>query len=131
MMNIEHLASKMEFLMRDENGYIVSSAITDVDYYPPIYLDKIICKETNQRKDKKIVYLHCFGTEPHCRRKGYGRKLIQDVKQYYKGCLVYLRVSSIGEMTNEQLIDFYKSEGFNLVENTEKYVPQPVMYVEL
>lgn len=62
---------------------------------------------------RRLVYFHSFGTLiKEKQHKGYGRKMLQYVKSQYQDVVMYLAVGSCGPMTNEQLIEFYKSEGF-------------------
>ena len=80
---------------------------------------------------KPTLYISCFGVYDMCNRgKGYGRIMLRWLKDYFNGCILWLEVSSLGPMTNEQLIGFYKSEGFieSPDNNNRKY---PLMYMEL
>lgn len=80
---------------------------------------------------KPVLYIYCFGVYDICNRgKGYGRIMLRWLKDYFNGCVLWLEVSSLGPMTNEQLIGFYKSEGFieSPDNNNRKY---PLMYMEL
>ena len=80
---------------------------------------------------KPTLYISCFGVyDRHNRGKGYGRKMLKWLKDYFNGCILWLEVSSMGPMTNEQLIGFYKSEGFieSPDNNNRSY---PLMYMEL
>lgn len=104
----------------------ITHAYAEIDYYPSWWL-----LEALNSPNKQIIYFHSFGTIYGLRGRGYGRKLLKDVKQYYKGCIVYLGVGALGELTNEQLIEFYKSEGFKLIEEAKRYVSYPVMAIEL
>ena len=130
-MNIKHVSTKKGVFFKIEdkleikldNDYI-SSALTEIVTQPPKWLTNVLGEP-----QKHYVCFFNFGTNRLLRHKGYGRKLLQDVKKYYEGCVVYLGVSSLGEMTNEQLIKFYESEGFKLMENNPHYYP--VMAIEL
>ena len=80
---------------------------------------------------KQALYISCFGVyDMRNRGKGYGRIMLRWLKEYFNGCVLWLEVSSIGPMTNEQLIGFYKSEGFieSPDNNSRSY---PLMYMEL
>ena len=80
---------------------------------------------------KPTLYISCFGVyDRHNRGKGYGRIMLRWLKEYFNGCVLWLEVSSLGPMTNEQLIGFYKSEGFieSPDNNSRSY---PLMYMEL
>ena len=133
-MDIKHVQTKdgVFFKVEDEleitleNDYI-SSALTEFDNRPPEWLMNAF-----NRPQKHYIYFCNFGTNSLVRRKGYGRKLLQDVKKYYEGCIVYLAVGSCGEMSNAQLIEFYASEGFKLIEHNDyPYKGYPVMAIEL
>jgi L-amino acid N-acyltransferase YncA len=80
---------------------------------------------------KPTLYVSCFGIyDKEKKGKGYGRKMLRWLKEYFNGCVLWLEVSSMGPMTNEQLIGFYKSEGFieSPDNNSRSY---PLMYMEL
>ena len=133
-MDIKHVQTKygVFFKVEDEleitleDDYI-SSALTEFDNRPPEWLMNAF-----NRPQKHYIYFGDFGTNSLVRRKGYGRKLLKDVKKYYEGCVVYLAVSSCGEMSNAQLIEFYASEGFKLIEHDDyPYKDYPVMAIEL
>lgn len=78
--------------------------------------------------NKKLLYLHNFGTEREYRRQGYGRHLLKEVLRKYSDCVIFLHVSSSGEMNNEQLIQFYEQEGFKKLCEDEEF---QIMYIEL
>ena len=83
----------------------------------------------------KIFYLHSFGTRNDMLGKGYGRKMIQYLKERYKGSVLYLCVCPPwwGKLSTSALIKFYKSEGFILLDSneTKKYTSYPIMLIEL
>ena len=115
-----------ELEMTLENDYI-SHALTKFVNQPPEWLMNAF-----SRPQKHYIYFCGFVTNSLVRHKGYGRKLLKDVKKYYEGCVVYLVVGSYGEMSNTQLIEFYASEGFKLIENDDYlYKNYPVMAIEL
>lgn len=70
-----------------------------------------------------IYYLDNFGTESRYRRKGYGRELLNLVKEKMKGKFVYLIVSSSCpyDVTDKQLVEFYNSVGFKVHEKKDYY----------
>ena len=80
---------------------------------------------------KPLIYLSCFGTYEDFRRRGYGRQMIQWVKDYFKHCVIWLEVGSTCEMTNEQLIGFYESEGFKCMPGYSEHSTHTVMYIDL
>jgi len=109
-----------------EGDLVLSHAATRlVNRLPQWWLEEL------NYPNKHLVYFSCFGTPPHLRRKGYGRKLLQAVKDYYEGCIVILEVRSIGEMSDEQLVEFYKSEGFEEINPKDGYVAYTTMAIEL
>lgn len=96
---------------------------------PSEYHDYIL--DSVQDPNKKFVYLSDFGVDRDFQHLGYGRTLLRYVINCYHGCNIYLRVSSIGSMSNEELIEFYKSEGFREVEGWQKHSKWPVLIIEL
>ena len=77
---------------------------------------------------KPLIYLSCFGTNLDYQHKGYGRKMLQWVKEYFADCVLWLHVCSGGEMTDDELIGFYESEGFNKLDDGYYF---QTMYIEL
>lgn len=132
-MNIKHEITKRGTYFRlydDNEDEIKTDAICSaLTYLNELPLECII--KPFKRTNKCFIRFCNFGTNHAFRHKGYGRKLLQDVKEYYKGCIVYLLVSSIGEMSNKDLINFYASEGFKLIENYKNYTSYPTMVIEL
>jgi len=109
---------------------VVTSVLTEK--FPPY---RFVSEYVNQPADKFICFSD-FYTKPFARKRGYGRKLIQDVKEYYKGYVVYLGVGCFGQgemMNNNQLISFYQSEGFKVVPQPEDnpFTDYTIMFVEL
>jgi len=89
-----------------------------------------LMKELNQPA-KPVAYFCDFVTDNRVRRKGYGRKLLKEVKKCYKNHIIYLGVGCGDNrgMTRDMLIEFYKSEGFKLMENNPH--TYPIMAIEL
>lgn len=83
-----------------------------------------------QDPNKKFAYLSNFGIQSDFQRLGYGRALLRHVINCYHGYNVYLHVESIGDMDNEQLIEFYKSEGFREVDGWQGHSTHPVLIIE-
>ena len=77
---------------------------------------------------KPLIYLSCFGTNLYYQHRGYGRKMLQWVKEYFADCVLWLHVCSAGEMTDDELIGFYESEGFNKLDDGYDF---QTMYIEL
>ncbi len=127
-MEIKHYSDKYGvcFELQAAGGSYVSRAYTEITNYPPKWLIDAL-----NLQNRHLIYFCNFGTKCFFRGKGYGRILLQDVKKYYKNCVVYLGVGSIGVLTNEQLIKFYESEGFKIIEEAKKHVSYPMMAIEL
>ena len=109
---------------------LVASVVTEKKY-PYRFISDFVGKPENQ-----FVYFSDFYTKPFARKRGYGRKIIQDVKEYYKGYVVYLGVGCYGRgemMNNNQLIAFYESEGFKVVPQPEDvpFTSYTIMFIEL
>ena len=73
--------------------------------------------------DCDIFYLSDFVTKNGERKKGYGRKLLNLVKEDTKGKFIYLIVhsSDVTYMKDSQLVKFYKSIGFEVHEKKDMY----------
>ena len=72
--------------------------------------------------DCDIFYLSDFTTKFRERKKGYGRQLLNLVKENTKGKFIYLIVhTSDGFMKDNQLVEFYKSIGFEVHEKKDMY----------
>ena len=107
-----------------------------VNYLSSAFIEKInldenhwLMKELNQPA-KPVVYFCDFVTDNRVRRKGYGRKLLKEVKKCYKNHVIYLGVGGSNRgMTRDMLIKFYESEGFKLMENNPH--TYPIMAIEL
>jgi GNAT superfamily N-acetyltransferase len=78
---------------------------------------------------RPIIYFSSFFTPVEHRNKGYGRKMLKYIKEYYKGCIVFLHVAGFGELSDEQLVEFYKSEGFK--EYNSDYPHNPLLAIVL
>ena len=70
----------------------------------------------NFPKNIKIYYLCNFRTHKNYRGKGYGKELLNLVKEETKGQYIYLYVGAFdnGQLTDEQLVEFYHSTGFEI-----------------
>ena len=73
--------------------------------------------------DCDIFYLSDFTTTFGERKKGYGRQLLNLVKEDTKGKFIYLIVhsSDVTYMKDSQLVKFYKSIGFEVHEKKDMY----------
>lgn len=74
-------------------------------------------------RDCEIYYLGNFVTENKYRRKGYGRELLNLVKENTKGKFIYLIVHSSNEkyMKDSDLVKFYQSIGFKVHDKKDQY----------
>ena len=92
----------------------------------------LVVKESFSNHRRKVVgfprtgdifYLSSFGTMSDYRRKGYGRKLMNFVKENTKGQFIYLIVHSPSEriITDKQLVKLYESFGFKVHEKKDEY----------
>lgn len=70
-----------------------------------------------------IYYLNSFGTSYKYRQKGYGRQLLNFVKEKMKGKFIFLIVQSVDEdyMKNSDLVKFYQSVGFKIHEKKDAF----------
>ena len=104
-------SNTIQFTIMDEiNGFEdeVTKIYVAHTQRPPKWVVDVL----NAEPQKQFFYVHSFGTYRSLRNRGYGRKMLQHIKKYYAGCVLFLEVGSCGEMTNEQLKAFYESEGF-------------------
>ena len=106
-----NFGNSIQFTLMDEiEGFEQPIEVTSVHVVP--IPPKWIVGVLNAEPQKQFFYVHSFGTYRSLRNRGYGRKMLQHIKKYYAGCVLFLEVGSCGEMTNEQLKAFYESEGF-------------------
>lgn len=63
---------------------------------------------------KQVFYVENFTVVQRQRRKGYGKKLLNHLKECYKGCVLCLQVYPYNNssMDEKQLIEYYRSNGF-------------------
>ena len=80
---------------------------------------------------KPTFYFWNFWVEKDLRRQGYGIKMLDYIKRYYKGCTIVLQVDSCGSMTNSQLIAYYQRNGFKRVTPDWYLSGYPLMVMEL
>ena len=106
-----------EFSINDGKGKAVCKGFASV-YVAYLLTDdmKAIIGEGNS-----YVYFYSFGTLIEYRHKGFGRELLTYVCNKYKNADIVLHASSVGEMTQEQLIEFYKSCGFEHINDGSPY----------
>lgn len=119
-----------EYKLKKE-GYITEVSIAPFDNHP---LQTMVEYALGHNIDK-LLYLHSFGTRADKQKNGYGRKMLQYLKDNYRGCVLLLTVCPPywGQLSTMQLIKFYESEGFVLLDrdSTKNYALYPVMLIEL
>jgi GNAT superfamily N-acetyltransferase len=83
----------------------------------------------------KMLYFHSFGTNKSLQGRGYGRKMLQHVKEMHHNCIITLCVSKgcWGNLSDRQLVEFYQSEGFVLLDRAKagEYCMFPTMVIKL
>jgi len=106
-------------LIDDNTNACLASLNIRTEYLSPTRRD-----ELNFPSECPIYYLENFVTAPKYRRKGYGRELLNLVKEKTKGKFIYLIVHSSDEryMNDSELVKFYKSVGFKVHEKKDRYV---------
>lgn len=109
-------AARVIFCEDETDKKICQAFITNVTKTDGIY-------EQFHNISKPIVYFSSFYTSKEYRSKGYGRKMLKYIKEYYKGYIVVLHVGGMGVLSNEQLVEFYKSEGFKEYESDSRHNP--------
>lgn len=125
--NVGWYGQRVFFGMYEDNGDVLMCEARGTIELAPCPNRYLELKRKRTKKD--IVYFDNFGTFPDYRGKGYARKMLQHVKEFYKGKIVYLYVGASpgGSLNDEQLIKFYKSEGFRMYKSNS----WPLMGIEL
>ena len=106
------------YRLLDEDGFCVSSLEIDREY-----MTKTRREVLGFPIDEGVFYLCDFVTAQGHKRKGYGRELLNHIKEETKGQFIYLIVHSSYEdvFPDDKLIEFYKSVGFKVHEQKDKY----------
>ena len=125
---IQGYSERVSFNMYEDDRDVImceARGTIEITKCPSRYLES-----KRKRTKKDVVYFDNFGTFPDYRGKGYARKMLQHVKKFYKGKIVYLFVcaSPGGSLDDDQLIKFYKSEGFRQYQTNYQW---PLMGIEL
>jgi len=131
-MNIKKqiFGNEIEFLLYDnveietQDNYVSSAYVRFENKNYPDYLEYVF------GENKKYFYFNSFSTNISYRNKGYGRSLLKNVKKYYEDCykgngVLYLAVGEYGEgkrLNDKQLVEFYSSEGFKIIEHDTEYM---------
>ena len=122
----------IQFTLMDEiEGLEMPIGVTNIHVAHTQRPPKWVVDVLNAEPQKQFFYVHSFGTYRSVRNRGYGRKMLQHIKKYYAGCVLFLEVGSCGEMTNEQLKAFYESEGFKEICPEDGYTTHYTMAIEL
>ena len=115
------------YRLENEDGTLLSSLEIDREYM------------TKARREvlgfpmKESIYCLCnFITERGYRRNGYGRELLNYIKRDTKGQFIYLIVHSMyGDIfPDNNLVEFYKSVGFKVHEEKDRYVDYTWMVLD-
>ena len=112
----------MELIKKEDYGDFIHFTLVDDINESPVLVTEINVRQctpaqwvreaVNASPQKQFLYLSCFGTKKALWRRGYGRKMLQYIKDHYPEHVLFLEVNSCGDMTNKQLKAFYESEGF-------------------
>lgn len=66
-----------------------------------------------QQKTNSAIYIHRLLVRPNYRGKGYGKQMLDEVKELFHSKVTEIRLDCLA--SNEQLIAFYKGNGFRQV----------------
>ena len=83
----------------------------------PTEWDRLLWQEIGTHQES--CYLHRVIIRPEYRRKGYGKELLAELKQKFRGQVTELRLDCLG--SNQKLIDFYRRNGFINVGNAKDF----------
>ena len=118
-LTVKHLNFKTTcYYLENEEGVRVSSLEIDREY-----MTKARRESLGFPIDESVYYLCDFVTPREHKRKGYGRELLNRIKEETKGQFIYLIVHSSYEdvFPDEKLVEFYKSVGFKVHEQKDEY----------
>jgi GNAT superfamily N-acetyltransferase len=118
-LTVKHLNFKTTcYYLENEEGVRVSSLEIDREY-----MTKARREYLGFPIDESVYYLCDFVTPREHKRKGYGRELLNRIKEETKGQFIYLIVHSSYEdiFPDEKLVEFYKSVGFKVHEQKDEY----------
>lgn len=114
---------KLVFCVKDKREYNLNRnleypirAFLNNKYVGELFV-KLGTLTENNVFDEESIYVHSFGIDEKYRHKGIGRKMLRFVKDYYKTKNIYLGV----EKSNTIARNFYKKEGFEIVEDCGYY----------
>ena len=118
-LTVKHLNYKTTcYYLENEEGVRVSSLKIDREY-----MTKARRECLGVPNEDSVYYLCDFVTIREQKRKGYGRDLLNRLKEETKGQFIYLIVHSSYEdiFPDEKLVEFYKSVGFKVHEQKDEY----------
>jgi len=118
-LTVKHLNFKTtRYRLENEDGACLSSLEIDREY-----MTKARREVLDFPIDEGVFYLCDFVTRRGERRKGYGRELLNFIKEETKGQFIYLIVHSMYEdiFLDEKLVEFYKSVGFKVHKQKDGY----------
>ena len=106
------------YRLENEDGTLLSSLEID-----RLYMEKSRRERLGFPMEDSVYYLCDFVTAQGRKRKGYGRELLNHIKEETKGQFIYLIVHSSYEdvFPDDKLIEFYKSVGFKVHEQKDEY----------
>lgn len=106
------------YRLENEDGTLLSSLEID-----RLYMEKSRRERLGFPIEDSVYYLCDFATQREYKRKGYGRELLNFIKEETKGQFIYLIVHSSyeKEFPDEKLVEFYKSVGFKVHEQKDEY----------
>ena len=106
------------FRLENEDGACLSSLEIDREY-----MTKARRELLGFPINEGAFYLCHFVTTREQKRKGYGRELLNLIKEETKGQFIYLIVHSSyeKEFPDDKLVEFYKSVGFKVHKQKDEY----------
>ena len=106
------------YRLENEDGACLSSLEIDREY-----MTKARRELLGFPINEGVFYLCDFVTTREQKRKGYGRELLNFIKEETKGQFIYLIVHSSNEeaFPDDKLVEFYKSVGFKVHEQKDEY----------
>lgn len=118
-LSVRHLNFKTtRYRLENEDGTLLSSLEIDREY-----MTKARRECLGFPIEDSVYYLCDFVTPRDRKRKGYGRELLNRIKEETKGQFIYLIVHSTYEdiFPDDKLVEFYKSVGFKVHEQKDEY----------
>jgi GNAT superfamily N-acetyltransferase len=118
-LSVRHLNFKTtRYRLENEDGTLLSSLEIDREY-----MTKTRRECLGFPIEDSVYYLCDFVTTREQKRKGYGRELLNRIKEETKGQFIYLIVHSAYEdiFPDDKLVEFYKSVGFKVHEQKYEY----------